>query len=140
MIYLSQYLTKLVHKIFILQYVYFMPLHVSSTCGHHQEVRIVLHSLWYHNTYRCDDTSARCSVGTLKHTLSASVHHTDLYFTCCQPRYTVRIFTSSDVAGLGTLYGPSRLHTLQASVHCTDLQFSDSGIITPIGVMIPEAV
>ena len=30
-----------------------MPLHVSSTCGHHQEVKIVLHSLWYHHTYRC---------------------------------------------------------------------------------------
>jgi len=33
-----------------------MPLHVSSTCAHHQEVKIVLHSLWYHHTYRCDDT------------------------------------------------------------------------------------
>ena len=35
---------------------YFMPLHVSSTCAHHQEVKIALHSLWYHHTYRCDDT------------------------------------------------------------------------------------
>jgi len=35
---------------------YCMPLHVSSTCTHHQEVKIVLHSLWYHHTYRCDDT------------------------------------------------------------------------------------
>ena len=34
---------------------YFMPLHVSSTCAHHQEVKIALHSLWYHYTYRCDD-------------------------------------------------------------------------------------
>jgi len=34
-----------------------MPLHVSSTCAHHQEVKIALHSLWYHHTYRCDDTS-----------------------------------------------------------------------------------
>ena len=34
----------------------FMPLHVSSTCAHHQEVKISLHSLWYHHTYRCDDT------------------------------------------------------------------------------------
>ena len=32
-----------------------MPLHVSSTCTHHQEVKIALHSLWYHHTYRCDD-------------------------------------------------------------------------------------
>ena len=35
---------------------YFMPLHVSSTCVHHQEVKIALHSIWYHQTYRCDDT------------------------------------------------------------------------------------
>ena len=31
---------------------YFMPLHVSSTCAHHQEVKIALNSLWYHHTYR----------------------------------------------------------------------------------------
>jgi len=35
---------------------YFMPLHVSSTCAHHQVIKIALHSLWYHHTYRCDDT------------------------------------------------------------------------------------
>jgi len=31
---------------------YLMTLHVSSTCAHHQEVKIALHSLWYHHTYR----------------------------------------------------------------------------------------
>ena len=35
---------------------YFMPVHVSSLCAHHQEFKIALHSLWYHHTYRCDDT------------------------------------------------------------------------------------
>ena len=40
------------HKMFVLQEVYFMPLHVSSICAHHQEVKIALHSLWYHHTYR----------------------------------------------------------------------------------------
>ena len=34
---------------------YFMPLHASSTCAHHQEVKIALHSLWYHHTYKCDE-------------------------------------------------------------------------------------
>jgi len=29
-----------------------MPLHISSTCAHHQEFKISLHSLWYHHTYR----------------------------------------------------------------------------------------
>jgi len=33
-----------------------MPLHVSTTCAHHQEVKIALYSLWYHHTYKCDDT------------------------------------------------------------------------------------
>ena len=32
-----------------------MPLHVSNTCTHHHEVKIALHSLWYHHTW-CDDT------------------------------------------------------------------------------------
>ena len=31
---------------------YFKPLHVSSTCAHRQEVKIVLYSLWYHHSYR----------------------------------------------------------------------------------------
>ena len=31
---------------------YFMPLRVSSTFAHHQEVKIELYSLWYHHTYR----------------------------------------------------------------------------------------
>jgi len=29
---------------------YFVPLHVSSTCAHQQEVKIALHSPWYHHT------------------------------------------------------------------------------------------
>jgi len=27
-----------------------MPLHISSTCTHHPEVKIVLQNLWYHHT------------------------------------------------------------------------------------------
>ena len=27
-----------------------------APCAQHQEVKIALHSLWYHHTYRCDDT------------------------------------------------------------------------------------
>jgi hypothetical protein len=34
------------HKSLVLEQVYFIPLHVSSTCAHHQEVKIALHSLW----------------------------------------------------------------------------------------------
>jgi len=48
--YLSQYLTNLMHNIFVVHDVYFMPLHVSSKCAHPQEVKIALHGLWYHHT------------------------------------------------------------------------------------------
>ena len=33
-----------------------MPLHVSRKRAHRQEAKIVLYNLWYHHTYRCDDT------------------------------------------------------------------------------------
>jgi len=42
---------------------YFMPINVSSTCAHHQEVKIALHRIWYHHTYRCDDTRG-CAILT----------------------------------------------------------------------------
>jgi len=29
-----------------------MPLQILSTCAHHQELKISLHGLWYHHTYR----------------------------------------------------------------------------------------
>jgi len=31
-----------------------------ALCAHHQELRIVLYSIWYHHTCRCDDT--RCCI------------------------------------------------------------------------------
>ena len=31
-----------------------MPVHVSSTCAHRQEVKIVLYSLWYHHTEKSE--------------------------------------------------------------------------------------
>jgi len=52
LIFFSQYLTNLMHKICFHNMFYFMPLHVSSKCAHHQEVKIALHSLSYHHTYR----------------------------------------------------------------------------------------
>jgi hypothetical protein len=39
---------------------YFMPLHVSSICPHHQEVKIALHSLWCHHTYRWPSRAREC--------------------------------------------------------------------------------
>jgi len=51
-----------------------MPLHVSSTCAHHQEVKIALHSLWYHHTYRCDDTR-----GCVKYWLNTEINYTEMH-------------------------------------------------------------
>ena len=43
---------------------HFMPLHVSSTYAHHQEIKIALHSLWYHHTYMCDGTKGLLMMST----------------------------------------------------------------------------
>jgi len=51
-----KWLTNLMHKNLFHNKFYFMPLHVSSTCAYHQDVKIALHSLWYNHTYRCDYT------------------------------------------------------------------------------------
>ena len=36
-----------------------MPLHFSSIHAHHQEVKIALHSLWYHHNYRWPSRAQR---------------------------------------------------------------------------------
>ena len=38
-----------------------MPLHVSSTCAHHQKVKITLHSLWYQHTCRWPSRAQVCT-------------------------------------------------------------------------------
>jgi hypothetical protein len=56
-----------------------MPLHVSGTCAHHQEVKIALHSLWYHHTYRCD-VSSQTTIIQLAAWYSTSFHYAILYY------------------------------------------------------------
>jgi len=49
---LSQYLTKLMHKIcFTISFITCLYM-FRAPCAHHQVVKIALHSLWYHQTYR----------------------------------------------------------------------------------------
>ena len=58
-----------------------MPLNVSSTCAHRQEVKIVLYSIWYHHTYRCIITPIGI-IGTIQHLVSSHLevyHHTYRY-------------------------------------------------------------
>jgi len=66
-----------------------MPLHVSSTCAHHQEVKIALHSLWYHNTYRW------LSRAQVERVLSQPVHETTTY-RCDDTRGCVMQFRPPD--------------------------------------------
>jgi len=42
-----------------------MPLHVSSIYAHHQEVKIALHSLWYHHTYRWPSSALVPPIGVM---------------------------------------------------------------------------
>ena len=58
---------------------YFMPLHVSSICAHHQEAKIVSHSLWYHHTYRCFISFISCLYMFRAHVLIIS--KPKLYYT-----------------------------------------------------------
>jgi len=56
-----------------------MPLHVSSTCAHHQEVKIVLYSLWYHQTYRWQVERGLVGTHAFQPVLSQPVHRTATY-------------------------------------------------------------
>ena len=76
-----------------------MPLHVSSTRVHHHEVKITLHSLWYHQTYGWQSRAR------------------DKFISCIY-MFRAHVFVITR----------SKLH------------YTASGIIKPIGVMIPEAV
>ena len=68
---------------------YFMPLHVSKTCTHHQDVKIVSHSLWYHHTYRWP------SGAQVERVLSHPVHETATY-RCDNTRGCVMQFWPPD--------------------------------------------
>jgi len=64
-----------------------MPLHVWSTCAHHQEVKITLHCVWYHHTYRWP-SGARVERGPV---FSQPVHETATY-RCDDNRHCVMQF------------------------------------------------
>ena len=86
-----------------------MPLHVSSTCAPRQEGKIVLYSLWYHHTYKCDDT--RCCIIQLwppddEHMCSKHVHPSILL--ALQPWVSLRLLTTSLHCSLSSAF----------SVHC----------------------
>jgi len=93
------------------------PVHVSSTCAHHQEVKIALHSLWYHHTCRWP---SRAHLYMFRaHVLI--IRRSKLHYTA-----------SGIITPLGG-HLMHRLHFNQSSLNlCTRRP--------PIGVMIPEAL
>ena len=56
-----------------------MLLHVSNRCALHQVVKIALHSLRYHHTYRCDDEHMCSKHVEVARGLSKPVHETAAY-------------------------------------------------------------
>jgi hypothetical protein len=55
-----------------------MPLHVSSTCAHRQEVKIVLYSRWYHHT----ETSEWSKITKITKMQFCKYEHTVVKFKC----------------------------------------------------------
>ena len=71
-----------------------MPLHVSSTNAHRQEVKIVLYSLWYHHTYRWPSRAQveRGLVGMCKNLFySAFISSLYMFRAPCAHRQEVKI-------------------------------------------------
>ena len=84
-VYLSQYLANLMHKIcFTLSFI-LLPLHVSSTCAHHQEVKIALNSLWYNHTYRCSKHVEERNKLIAKKILCIKLVNTEINLCLCLP-------------------------------------------------------
>ena len=70
-----------------------MLLHVSSTGGRHQEVKIALHSVWYHHTYRCGDTRDRFSCRVL--------YRVDFFSGRFSKKWRISKFTNTLPVGAG---------------------------------------
>jgi len=75
-----------------------MPVYVSSTCAHHQEVKIALHSLWYHHTYRrlsrarkfCASSWLITEINILRWTVSRTSKNTHSSFKLFIPCITMQ--------------------------------------------------
>ena len=89
-----------------------MPLHVSSTCAHRQEVKIVLYSLWYHHT-ETSEWSKITKVTKITKIQFYKYEHTQILLLCA---HIIELYFSN-------------------FSYC-----SNFGPLTCFSVMIPEAV
>jgi len=112
-----------------------MPLHVLSTCAHHQEVKIALHSLWYHHT----ETSECCKSTKIQFYKyeQIAVKFMCEFFGCdyCV-LLTVNMLCHVEVITSGKLTHKFYHYLLIF----TELYFSNFRPLTCFSVMIPEAV
>ena len=102
-----------------------MSLHVSSTCAHHQGLKIALHSLWCHHTYRWP-SGAQVAQVQICFTVS---------FISCHYMFRAHVLI---IRGSKLHYTASGIITPIGGrlVHSLNLRAG----LPPIGVMIPEAV
>jgi len=117
-----------------------MPLHVSSTCAHQQEVKIALHSLWYHHT-ETSDWSNIIKIQFYKYE-QIVVQFMCEFFGCdyCV-LLTVNMLCHVEVMFIQLLNFIERYCKLYYHlVIFVELYFSNFRPLTCFSVMIPEAV
>ena len=132
-----------------------MPLHVSSTCAHHQEVKIALHSLWYHHTYKwlsyaqverglvgllcCISGSCICSNNSYNKTQLDALF---LKFIFDNELYMFQTDLPSIIRSINTVYAAIGIchASRQSTVDSKQSSLNRCTRWPPIGVMIPQAV
>ena len=120
-------------------------------CAHHHEVEIALHNLWYHHTYRCVDTRG-CVMQILFYNkfisclymFRAHAHHQEVKIALHSLwyHYTYRCVDTRgcvmQICFTISLFHASTCFEHMLIIRRSKLHYTASGIITPIGVMIPD--
>ena len=99
---------------------YFMPLHVSCTCARHQEVKIALHSLWYHHTYRWPSCASFISCLYMFRAHVLIIRRSKLHYTA---------------SGIVTPIGGRLVHGLRDDSYCKTKFCASSWLNTEINIL-----
>ena len=102
-----------------------MPLHVSSTCAHHQEVKIALHSLWYNHT----ETSEWSKITKITNFDVLLTEHLSIFISVINQLDAQKFCFTISLFHAATCFEHHVLIIRRSKLH-----------YTPIGVTIPEAV
>jgi len=99
-------------------------------------IGVMIHSLWYHHTYKCDDTRGSTGLYMFRaHVLI--IRRSKLHYTA-SGNITPTGVMLPEALQVSTCLYMFRAHVL--IIRRSKLHYTASGIITPIDVMIPEAV